>query len=101
MDTFLTHFGITLPDGMTTLDIAAYLLSTPSIILLAIALRGIVFWIFNVVLIFVAICLGNKIIAKKYDQFAQIVRPNLDDASDRQSPYSNNNVETSYKHVSV
>lgn len=85
---------------MNTLDIAAYLLSSPSIIFLAVALRGIVFWIFNIVLIFVAICLGNKIIRYKYDnQLSQIVRPNLDDASDLQiSPYSNNNVETSYKY---
>lgn len=99
---FLEHFGIMLPDGVTLLDIPSYLLPVPSAILLAVSVRGIVFWIFNVVLIFVGRSLGKRIALDHYNsQFAQIVRPNLDDASDRngQTPYINNNVETSYKEV--
>lgn len=101
---FLQHFGIVLPIGVTLLDIPSYLLPVPSAILLAVSVRGIVFWIFNVVLIFVGRSLGKRIALDHYNsQFAQIVRPNLDDASDRngQTPYINNNVETSYKEVGL
>lgn len=101
MDTFLTHFGITIPDG-GSFNMPYYFLPTPSAIFLSVAARGAIFWILNIVLIFVAISVGKRVALEYYSvkYIAPAIR-SIDNNNSRALPQqSSTNQETSYTEVS-
>lgn len=99
----MSHFQIVLPDPNFEITIPTYFLPIPSAILLGISTRGILFWILNVIFIFLVNYLGRRIGNQLHNsKFVQVERPNfVNDNVNHSQPYTNNNVETAYKQVNT
>lgn len=93
MDTFLRLFEITLPEGEAAeaFDVPKYLLGAPAAVMLAVSARAIVFWIMNVVLVFLVIPMARRSIFKDGDEDAigEFAYDGPDEGDDRH--YSRNN----------
>lgn len=97
MEAFLLQFEITLPVGESANDfgVPKYLLVVPSAVMLAVSARAIVFWIMNVVLVFLAVPMAKRSIFKDEDEDAngEFAYDGPDESGDQHYSRNNNHMK--------